>query len=60
MTEEQEVADRNFRSAYYKSLGVKGSEKSVTHLEVLLKAEVFGKTKGQLRVINEAFVLIDN
>lgn len=43
MSDEQEVADRNFRSAYYKSLGVKGSEKSVTYLEVLLKAEIFGK-----------------
>lgn len=43
MSDEQEVvANRNFRSAYYKSLGVKGSEKSVAYLEVLLKADVFG------------------
>ena len=46
MSEEQEAsaaADRNFRSSYYKSLGFKESDKSVSHLEVLLKAEVFGE-----------------
>lgn len=45
MSEEQEAsaaADRNFRSSYYKSLGFRESDKSVSHLEVLLKAEVFG------------------
>ena len=42
MSDEQEAIDRNFRSAYYKSLGVRGSEKSITHLEQLLKAELFG------------------
>lgn len=42
-TEEQEVSDRNFRSSYYKSLGFKDSEKSITHLEALLRADVFGK-----------------
>ena len=42
MSEEQETNDRNFRSSYYKSLGVRGSEKSITHLEQLLKAEIFG------------------
>lgn len=50
MSDEQEVAatsDKNFRSAYYKSLGFRKSEKSVSHLELLLKAEVFGK-QGRL------------
>ena len=42
MSDEQEAIDRNFRSAYYKSLGVRGSEKSIAHLEQLLKAEVYG------------------
>lgn len=44
MSEDQDPsADRNFRSAYYKSLGFRGSEKSVAHLEQLLKAEIFGE-----------------
>lgn len=43
MSDEQGGADKNFRSAYYKSLGVKGSEKSIAHLELLLKAEIFGR-----------------
>lgn len=43
VAEDQEVSDRNFRSSYYKTLGFKDSEKSITHLEALLKADVFGK-----------------
>lgn len=45
MSDEQEAtaaADMNFRSSYYKSLGFRGSDKSVSHLELLLKAEIFG------------------
>ncbi len=42
-SDELEVSDKNFRSSYYKSLGFKDSEKSLTHLESLLKADVFGK-----------------
>lgn len=48
MSDEQEVvavSDKNFRSAYYKSLGFRKSEKSVSHLELLLKAEVFDVKK---------------
>ena len=51
MSDEQEVvavSDKNFRSAYYKSLGFRKSEKSVSHLELLLKAEVFGKQGSYL------------
>lgn len=45
MSDEQEAAaaaDRNFRSAYYKSLGFRDSDKGVSQLELLLKAEIFG------------------
>ena len=41
--EQEQVSDRNFRSSYYKSLGFKDSEKSITNLETLLKADIFGK-----------------
>ena len=41
-SDELEMPDRNFRSSYYQSLGFKDSEKSITHLEALLKADIFG------------------
>ena len=40
---EEQEADKNFRSSYYKSLGFKDEEKSAAQLDVLLKAEIFGK-----------------
>lgn len=52
MSDELEAAasaDRNFRSAYYKSLGFRDSDKSVSHLELLLKAEVYGMLKECVR-----------
>lgn len=52
MSDEQEAADRNFRSTYYKSLGVKASEKSAAHLELLLKAEIFGEDRLKFDSVN--------
>jgi len=41
--EQDQAPDKNFRSSYYKSLGFKDSEKNITHLEALLKADIFGE-----------------
>lgn len=49
MSEEQEAAaaaDKNFRSSYYKTLGFRESDKSVSHLELLLKAEIYGMRRA--------------
>ena len=45
MTSEAEAdLAKNFRASYYESLGFRGGEKSLSHLEGLLKAEVLGTT----------------
>lgn len=58
MSEDPETADRNFRSAYYKSLGFKEGEKSITHLEMLLKAEIFGKKQLSSQLARACYELM--
>lgn len=42
MSEDLAEGEKDFRSAYYVSLGVRAGEKSTSYLEALLKAEAVG------------------
>ena len=49
---------KNFRASYYESLGFRGGEKSLSHLEGLLKAEILGTTADWSTVRTSVFVFI--
>ncbi len=42
MSDDLAEGEKNFRSAYYVSLGVRAGEKSASYLEALVKAEAVG------------------
>ncbi len=45
MTEDSAVpVEKNFRSSYYKSLGFRQDEKTLTQLEGIIKADIIGRS----------------